>query len=67
MATLSPAQYVCKLLGVRALARELGLSPGAVSKWQHKGTVPSDYHLRILEIARKQRKRLNATILVHGV
>lgn len=67
MATLTPARYVCKLLGVRALARALDLSPGTVSKWQRDGgLIPSQYHIPILAIARKKRKRLSAAILVHG-
>lgn len=66
MQSKSPAAAVIERLGVRPLARELGLTPGAVSKWQRKGLVPAKYHIAILAIARKRRKRLNATILVHG-
>lgn len=66
MANMTPARYVCRLLGVRALARELGLSPGAVSKWQTLGLVPSQYHVAILMIARKKRKRITERNLIHG-
>lgn len=67
MGKKKPANVVIDLFGVRPLARKLDLSPGAVSKWQDSGLVPSKYHERLLEIAREMRLRLTADMLVSGV
>lgn len=66
MENRTPASIVCKLLGVRALARALGITPGAVSRWQTRGWVPSKHHARILDIARLRRKRLTDRMLTRG-
>lgn len=62
-----PAEVVIELLGVRALARALDLTPGAVSMWQESGLVPSKHHQRIIEIAAEQNKTLTPDMLVYGV
>ena len=48
---MTPAEVVIKHLGVRPLARELGLHPSAVSHWQRSGTVPAKYHQQIIELS----------------
>ncbi len=48
----TPAAVVISELGVRPLARSLGLSPSAVIKWRKRsGFVPPKHHKRILELA----------------
>lgn len=66
MAMRKPATVVTELLGVRALARHLGLTPGAVSKWKNTGLVPSKHHEKILDFAKARRKRLAALTIVRG-
>jgi hypothetical protein len=68
-ARLTPAQVVVKTFeGVRATARILNLSAGAVSRWQtlRGGRVPSRHHVNLLEAARKRRKKLSPADLVLG-
>jgi hypothetical protein len=36
--------------GTTALARDLGLSPSAVSYWRREGTVPPSQHARVLAL-----------------
>lgn len=49
---MSPAEVVIEELGVRPLARELGVSPGCIVRWRTRGgKVPHQYHVRICEIA----------------
>lgn len=67
MGKKKPASVVIELFGVRPLARKLDLTPGAVSKWQGSGYVPSKYHEKLLELAREMRLRLTADMLVSGV
>lgn len=66
---LTPAQVVVKTFeGVRATARILNLSPGAVSRWQtlRHGRVPGKHHIRLLEAARRDRKELTTDDLTYG-
>jgi len=62
----TPAEVVADLLGVRALARALKLTPGAVSHWKDTGLVPSKHHERILELARERKVRLTPSMLICG-
>jgi hypothetical protein len=62
----TPAEVEIRLLGCRKLARALGVTPGAVSKWQESGLVPSKYHKSILAFAKLQRKRLTPEMLTYG-
>ena len=55
---------VAALGGVRATARALGLTPGAVSKW--RGKVPQGHHERLLEIAKEKRLDITAEMLICG-
>lgn len=64
MGKTTPAQVVKKLFGVRALAKLLKLSPGAVSKWVK--TVPSRHHERLLNLAREMKLTLTAEMLIIG-
>lgn len=61
----SPSEVVKKLLGVRALARHLNLTPGAVSQW--RGSVPMRHYAKIIEFAKARRKRLTPTMLIRGL
>lgn len=67
MGKKKPASVVIDLFGVRPLARKLELSPGAVSKWQERGLVPSKYHEKLLDLAREMRLRLTPEMLIIGV
>lgn len=62
---MTPADVVTEVLGVRPLARELGLSPSTVAKWKkrYQGRIPSEHHLRILELA---DGKISADDLVYG-
>jgi len=62
----NPATVVSDLLGVRAIARALHLSPGAVSKWKESGLVPSKHHEDILALADDRKVKLTAEMLVYG-
>lgn len=62
----NPATVVSDLLGVRAIARALDLSPGAVSKWKESGLVPSKHHEEILTLAKDRKVKLTAEMLVYG-
>ena len=64
-----PAHSIIALLGgVRELARCLGISPAAVTRWQTpqtktdrhggNGIIPEAQHAAILAVARDKRKRL---------
>lgn len=64
--SMTPAEVVIKELGIRKLARDLGLkSPSAVSHWRNRGggLVPSRYHPRIIELA---DGRISAEDLIYG-
>jgi hypothetical protein len=65
---ISPAEIVISAFGgVRATARAIGRSPGAVCKWKHRrenkgcdGFIPSAAQREILRVASK--KKINITL-----
>jgi hypothetical protein len=66
---LTPAQVVVMTFeGVRATARVLEMSPGAVSRWQtlRHGRVPGRHHITLLDEAKKIHKELTPHDLVYG-
>jgi len=49
---MSPADVVIKELGIRPLARQLGVTPGCIVRWRTRGgTIPQFYWPRLMEIA----------------
>lgn len=65
MGKKKPKQIVVDLLGgVRATARALGLTPGAVSRWRDR--VPQEHHEALLSIARERKLPLTAEMLICG-
>ena len=67
MASKNPANVVIDLFGgVRATARVIKRSPGAVSKWKKLGFVPSKHHRPLLDAAKAARKRLTPEMLILG-
>lgn len=72
--TLTPAQLVIQTFGgVRATARRLGKTPGAVCKWalpiEKQGTggrIPSNARAKILEIVKKEKIQLSSHELDYG-
>lgn len=63
---MTPAEVVIGLFGVRPLARYLDIAPGTVIAWRGNGLIPSEYHRRLLELARERKKRLTPTMLIMG-
>lgn len=63
---LNPAQVVTQELGVRPLARLLGLDPKAIMRWKDRGLVPADYHRQVIIVAESQGVTITPTDLVHG-
>ncbi len=64
---MTPAEVVIHELGVRPLARKLGVTPGCISKWKSRGgAVPDDYKIRIIEIARQEGRVITSDDLVYG-
>ncbi len=74
---LPPADLVIsKFGGVRPLARLLGKSPSTISLWRtrHQGKIPNrsengdprGTHVRLLEIAKRERVALSADELING-
>lgn len=67
MPRLTPAETVIKDFGVRPLARELAIDPTTIIRWRHgDGLVPSEYHLRLLHLAKRKKRALSAEELVMG-
>jgi len=63
----TPAEVVIDLLGIRPLARELGIDPTTVVRWrQRDGLVPSAWHKPLLTLAPKLGVTLTETDLIHG-
>jgi len=61
---MTPAEVVTSELGVRGLARSLGLEPSTILRWKEgKGTIPSKYHAKLLELG---KGRFSAWELVKG-
>ncbi len=44
----TPLELVKAQLGVRPLARWLGINPSTIVRWRKSGLVPSKYHAEIL-------------------
>jgi len=71
-APLTPAALVLKRLGARRIYRALDLTPAAIYRWTYPsprgsdGLVPSQYHLRLLELARSESIPLEPAELVQG-
>ena len=64
---MTPAEVVTSELGVRPLARKLGVTPGCVVKWNTRGgNVPDEYKIRIIEIAKEEGKTITADDLIFG-
>lgn len=59
----TPAQVVISLLGIRNLARELGVAPSTVLRWRKAGVVRSKYHKRIIALSNGQ---ITPNDLVYG-
>lgn len=63
------ASVIIKLGGVRKLARELGIDPSALSKWQQRrkgtgGLIPARYHWTLISVARAKGIKLTADELI---
>ena len=65
------AAVVAKLGGVNSLARDLGGTPGMVSRWIYRadaggtgGRIPSRHHRKILEIAKAKKVKLTAADII---
>ena len=58
---MNPAELVTRKLGIRPLARKLGLSPSAITQWKKRGRIPTKYFSQL-------QKLENFTLeeLVHG-
>jgi hypothetical protein len=64
---MTPAEVVINELGVRPLARKLGVTPGCIIKWRSRGgSVPDDQKIRIMEIAKEEGKVITTDDLVYG-
>ena len=63
---LNPAEVVTSELGVRPLARLLGLDPTAIMRWKKRKLVPSEYHRQVIIVAEQQGVTITANDLVHG-
>lgn len=66
MGAKKPAQVVREIFGTRALSRTLGITRDAVLKWGRSGLVPSKYHEKLLEEAKKKKLSLTAEMLICG-
>lgn len=66
--TLTPAEVVIELFGIRPLARELDVDPTTVVRWRSNddGLIPSSYHRQLLELAERDGVELTAEHLIHG-
>ena len=60
----TPAEVVIEVMGVRPLARSLGVVPATVINWRERGgNVPSKYHVRLIELSEGE---ITAGDLVYG-
>ena len=63
----NPAEVVIKTFGgVRATARALQLTAGAVSRWQETGSVPGRHHRKLIAMTARRKNPLTPTDLVLG-
>jgi len=74
---LTPADLViARFGGVRPLARNIGKNPSTISLWRtrHSGKIPNrsekgdpkGTHIRLLELAKKNKIQLTADELING-
>lgn len=60
----TPAEVVIEELGVRPLARSLGIVPSTILRWREReGRIPSQYHRQIIELS---EGKLSADDMVYG-
>ena len=61
---MTPAEVVIHHLGVRPLARQLGVHPGCITRWRTRGgNVPHEWQKKIIELA---KGKITADDLVFG-
>lgn len=64
---MSPAHYVIHIFGgVRATARAIGRSPGAIVRWKVSGQVPSLAQRAILKVAKTNKLNITPDDLAYG-
>lgn len=68
MSKQTPAEVVIELFGIRPLAGELSCSPTTILRWRDdpNGLVPSRWHGKLLELAKRQKVSLSPDMLVRG-
>lgn len=68
MSNQTPAEVVIELFGIRPLAAELSCSPTTILRWRDdpKGLVPSRWHGKLLDLAKRQKVSLSPDMLVRG-
>jgi len=59
----SPIEVAISELGVRPLARALGVARSTVSRWRRDGWIPSQHHQRVIEAG---EGKITPHDLVHG-
>lgn len=65
---LTPAEVVIREFGIRPLARDIGVDPTTIVRWRNSddGLVPAQYHVTLLDLAKRQQKRLAPEELIYG-
>lgn len=64
---INPAACVVRLFGgVRRCAKAIGRTPGAVSQWRRKGTVPVDVQQIVLLKSKAGEVKIDAEELILG-
>lgn len=65
---LTPAEVVIHEFGIRPLAREIDVDPTTIVRWRSNddGLVPAQYHVTLLDLAKRQQKRLAPEELIYG-
>ena len=58
---------VIEMFGIRPLARDLDLTPGAVAHWKDTGTVPVKHFNALIALAKARKLKLTLEMLVDGV
>ena len=51
-------------LGIRPLARELGLDPATVFMWRERGRIPAGQQRAVLDLAKRRNVALTADDLI---